>query len=381
MGSDLLARPGAGGRALPELDALRGVAIVAVFVQHLGDRFEPLWARGAASLGAAGPWVMTALHHAHWGVDLFFVVSGFSLSLRYLRAFDAGRPPPSAGAFLRRRAARIVPGYAAAIAAAIAAHPGAVLREGFGVALLSHATLLQGYFTPVVLIGAAWSLTTEVHFYLLMPWLAAPILRRRRWLVGLGVVAAAWLARGALHAATLDPGRLSAALELSQRRLVVSRLDQFVLGMLAAAAHVDLLRSRHAERAARAAPAVLGASLVLLVVAFRLDGDRYLSPGGWWPYSLVSIATAGVVLSATMAGERARRWIAPGPLCALGVVSYGVFLYHELMLGLVGARVPMAAGEPTWGRMGWSAALSLGASALLGLASWRWVERPFLDRA
>jgi peptidoglycan/LPS O-acetylase OafA/YrhL len=60
------------------------------------------------------------------------------------------------------------------------------------------------------------------------------------------------------------------------------------------------------------------------------------------------------------------------------LVINGVFHYPQLALGVVGARAPLAAGEPTWGRMGWTLALSLAASALAGLASWRLVERPLL---
>src|SRR6185437_14252626 len=115
----LLVRPApSGGRVLPQLDALRGVAILAVFVQHLGDRFMPfVEAEAARALPPAlAPWVLTVLHHAHWGVDLFFVLSGFSLAQGYLRAFAGGpRAPPSARAFLRRRAARILPAYYVAL--------------------------------------------------------------------------------------------------------------------------------------------------------------------------------------------------------------------------------------------------------------------------
>ncbi len=105
----LLDRPApSSGRVLPQLDALRGVAILAVFVQHLGDRYMRfLDARAEAALPAAiAPWVLTVLHHAWWGVDLFFVLSGFSLAQGYLRAFQLGRAEP-ARRFLVRRAARI----------------------------------------------------------------------------------------------------------------------------------------------------------------------------------------------------------------------------------------------------------------------------------
>jgi peptidoglycan/LPS O-acetylase OafA/YrhL len=377
--SGWIARPAsAGGLVLPQLDALRGVAILAVFVQHLGDRFGPLWERGASLLGPLSPWIMTALHHAWWGVDLFFVISGFSLSLGYLR--DRGdRPPQRAAAFLLRRAARILPAFFVALAVVIAVRPDVVLSPRFPAALAAHATLLHGYVSPggVVLIGPAWSLTTESHFYLLMPLLAGPLLRRRRYALGLAIVLAAWVARGALHAAVLEPGARTGLFELTQRRAIVSRLDQFVLGMLAAAAYVDIQRAGLAARAAAVAPFVLALSFPALLASFWLEGALYLTPGGSWPYALISLATAAIVLAACACDARPAAWTSS--LRALGIVSYGFFLYHELALDLVATLIPPAAGEPTWSRLAWTASLALATSVLAGLASWSLIERTALQ--
>src|SRR4051794_23655964 len=81
--------PSGGGPLLPALDALRGVAILAVFAQHLGDRFMPFVEDAVTRNVPLGlvPWLMTILHHAWWGVDLFFVVSGFSLAMSLVRIF------------------------------------------------------------------------------------------------------------------------------------------------------------------------------------------------------------------------------------------------------------------------------------------------------
>ncbi len=382
----LLARPApsGGGRVLPQLDALRGVAILAVFVQHLGDRFFPfLEARAATALPAAiAPWALTILHHAWWGVDLFFVLSGFSLAQGYVSAFAEGRPAPSPRVFLARRAARILPAFLAALAVMIAVRPRVVLLPGFPAALGAHLALLQGYVTPggIVLIGAAWSLTTEAHFYLLLPLLARPLLDpARRWLTGGALVAFAWGSRALLHAWILEPGVHTALLEASQRRWISSRLDQFVLGALAAAIHAAIRTSPRAAVASRRAPAGLALSLAALVVAFRLEGALYLEPKGSWPYALLSLATAALVLSASLVEGRALAWIAPRPLCALGVVSYGVFLYHQLALGLVGHA--LGPEQSTWAALALNAALALALAIAMGIASWTLIERPALRAA
>ena len=366
---------------LPQLDALRGVAILAVFAQHLGDRFMPLVeaAVDRAVPRALAPWILTVLHHAHWGVDLFFVLSGFSLAQGYLRAFDAGRPPPTARTFLARRAARILPGYYVALLVALAFHHAVLAMPGFWAAIAVHSLVLQGYFAPggIVLIGAAWSLTTEVHFYLLLPLLARPLLDRargpqRRFWIGAALIAFAWLSRAVLHEIVLHPGVHAGMLEATQRRWITSRLDQFVLGALAATAHAHISRAHLAARAARLAPAAIALSLVVLVIGFRLEGELYLEPHGSWPYAIISIATAGLVLATTLAEGAILRVLAPAPLTAIGVVSYGIFLYHQLAIGLVGSVLR----APGFASLAANAVLALALAIAAGAASWLIVERP-----
>ncbi len=365
---------------MPQLDALRGVAILAVFTQHLGDRFTPFVEAEAARALPPGiaAWALTVVHHAHWGVDLFFVLSGFSLAQAYLRAFtsapSARRSPPRAGAFLARRAARILPAYYVALAITLATHPAIARLPGFGASLAAHLVVLQGYVTPggVAMIGATWSLTTEIGFYLLLPILARPLLApplRRGLLVGAALCLIAWGSRAILHAAILEPGVHTALLEATQRRWISSRLDQFVLGALAAAIHA---RVDPRGRAARFAPVLIALSAATIVVAFRLEGALYLTPGGSWPYAILSLATAALVLSAALCRGTALRIVAPGPLCAVGVVSYGVFLYHQLAIGVAGAALP---GEG-WGCLAANATLALTLALVAGAASWIAVERP-----
>ncbi|MFT3769705.1 MAG: acyltransferase [Minicystis sp.] len=367
---------------LPQLDALRGVAILAVFVQHLGDRFMP-FVDGEVDRAlprALVPWVLTVLHHAHWGVDLFFVLSGFSLAQGYVRAFDAGRPAPSARGFLLRRAARILPGFYAAVAVTLCFHRFTFAMPGFWKAIAAHSLVLQGYVAPggIVIIGAAWSLTTEAHFYLLLPLLARPLLDRarpiRRFAIGAAIVLAAWASRALLHALVLEPGVRTALLEDTQRRWITSRLDQFVLGALAAVVHAEITRRGLAARASRFAPPAIALALALLVIGFRLEGELLLVPGGSWPYAIVSLATAVLVLAVTLAEGAALRVLAPAPLCAVGVVSYGVFLYHQLALGLVGHVLR----APGWASLAANAIGSLALALAAGAASWVIVERPAL---
>lgn len=368
----VLERPApSAGPSLPQLDALRGVAILAVFVQHLGDRFLPL-VRGAVEARAPAPlvpWILTVLHHAWWGVDLFFVLSGFSLGLSWIRS--RGQPLRD---FLLRRAARILPAYWVALVVTLAFHRSVLGAPSFAASLAAHLLVLQGYVSPggIVIIGAAWSLTTEACFYLVFPWLAPLVLRegRRALWIGAAIVVGSWLVRMGLHAIVLEPGVHTGLLEATQRRWIPSRLDQFVLGALAARAFVCLARS---ARAAALAPYALALCVPALVVTFRLEGLHYLEPGGGAPYALLSLVTAALVLSAALCRGRVLVIVAPRPLAFVGIVSYGVFLYHQLALGLADLE---PAAPPTWKNLARTASFALVASLIVGYASWVLVERP-----
>jgi peptidoglycan/LPS O-acetylase OafA/YrhL len=366
-----LERPGhRANPTLPQLDALRGVAILAVFTQHLGDRFLPLVRPAIETHAPAAvvPWALTILHHAWWGVDLFFVLSGFSLSLSWLRSGGAATKT-----FFLRRAARILPGYYVALLVTVAFHPFIVAQKNFVPALLMHILVLQGYFPigGIVFIGATWSLTTEISYYLLFPWLQRGVASAKRHFVvaTVALVLLLWFVRALIHDVCLEPGLLAGMLEATQRRWIVSRLDQFLLGALAARVFVAL---EHSPRAAHWAPVGFGLSIPLLVVAFRLEGAYYYERGGNFPYALLSLVTTVWVLSACLCRGMWLKVIAPKPLAFVGIVSYGVFLYHQLALGLCDFE---GSAPPTWTNLLRTSTLALGLSVLVGYASWVLVEK------
>ena len=361
------------GKNLPQLDALRGIAILAVFTQHLGDRFLPLVRSSIETNAPAAfvPWILTILHHAWWGVDLFFVLSGFSLSLSWIRSAGS-----LTSTFFLRRAARILPGYYVALFVTIAFHYAIALYPDFIPALLIHLVVQQGYFSMggIVIIGASWSLTTEVSFYLLFPWLERLVASSKRHFVLLAIVLvfACWFVRGILHDVCLEPGLFAGMLETTQRRWIVSRLDQFLLGALAARAFLFLEGSL---RISRIAPFCFVLSVPLLIVAFRLEGIYYYEPGGSWPYALMSLVTTSMVLFACLCRGKWIDVLAPRPLVFAGIVSYGVFLYHQLALGLCDFD---RMSPPTWTNLVRTAILAWGLSLLVGYVSWVWVEKKAL---
>ncbi|MES2443804.1 MAG: acyltransferase [Pseudomonadota bacterium] len=187
-----------GRRFLATHNALRGFAALAVFAYHL--QLDPLH---RLPLGPAAP----LIERGYLWVDFFFLLSGYVLSMSYLDPLGGGGLR-EAGAFLRARIARIVPMHLAALGLLAllvvvldptqrglgGAHFWSFLdRPSYGYLALQSA-LLQVWNYPATVSWniPSWSISAEMHVYLLLPLLAWATVRRPR-LVPWGMVAASTL--------------------------------------------------------------------------------------------------------------------------------------------------------------------------------------------
>jgi peptidoglycan/LPS O-acetylase OafA/YrhL len=151
------------GARIPELDGIRGIAILSVLLFHLFKYtmlYRPVlgenWAR-LAHLAAR------ATEHGGYGVDLFFVLSGFLITGILLDTRSDGHYFRN---FYGRRALRIFPLYYAVLAVILLCY-----RDSGNYVLLSFFQLSN--IAPILGImmvnGAMWSLSVEEHFYLCWP--------------------------------------------------------------------------------------------------------------------------------------------------------------------------------------------------------------------
>jgi peptidoglycan/LPS O-acetylase OafA/YrhL len=187
---------------MPELDVLRGMAILSVVLYH------GLYWNGGAVTGGLARLVVKASVFGWLGVNLFFVLSGFLITGILL---DTKGRPDYYRRFYLRRVQRILPAYLATIAILSLFHyltPGAVLVSLLFLVNYDQALpVTTGY-------GPFWSLAVEEQFYLLWPMLVSKVNIRvftaiaiaiclldpgLRWLVGSGRVH--WL--GDVHESTI----------------------------------------------------------------------------------------------------------------------------------------------------------------------------------
>lgn len=372
--------PGADHGAFPGLDGLRAVAVLAVILTHAAywtGRYE----RG---FGAS------FLARMDSGVAVFFVISGFLLFRPWLRSsLTPGRAPQRVGQYAVRRVLRIVPAYWLAVVLCLALLP--QNRTATWQDWLRHALLLQiyqyGWFREGL--TQTWSLATEMSFYALLP------------AIGLGV--AWWLRRHVWSVRTALAGCA-------------------VLGTVPLAWQIWLHAAHGPVMGGFWLPAYLGwfaGGMALAVVRVHLD-ERPPPPGSrWWraeelgshPFTCWALAAAALLAAMTpLAGPRSlttdtagqavakgllyaaiatalvwpavfgrsrvtRAVLANRPMRYLGDISYGLFLYHLLVLDTV-MRV---LGFPVFsGQVVQVFPLTVAGAGALAAVSFRVLERPLI---
>jgi len=311
------------GRRRPELQGVRGVAVSAVVGFHA---LRLVLAREGGDWGDVSPmwwWAGTG----RLAVDAFFVLAGFLVVASWRTCRARARSTGAAVAeYARRRGWRILPPYLAmlAVMAPLAAP---------GWTDLLRLLTLQQYLDPQLPAEVnvpIWSLTTEVHFYLVAPAVAWLLARIGGWqLVLPAAVLAVWWAhtgaRGDL-APSLLPGRL----------------DQFLVGA-AAGTLIARWEAGLPSRLVRALTTrgALGGLLAALLLVGTYHGATHQSGrAGLLPHLVHPVA--GVVL----AGLVVRLTCGPAPrLCLhpaltwLGGISFSLYLWHYPILDVGLAQV------------------------------------------
>jgi peptidoglycan/LPS O-acetylase OafA/YrhL len=333
------------------VDALRGLAILAVVVYHaFPDRLT-------------GGFV---------GVDVFFVISGYLIT-RVLCAEKTLTGGVAIGDFYRRRARRLLPPLIPLLVACLVTGwwwlPAWNYAElGKQVALGGLFVANVGYWLEAGYFDAGsqakwllhlWSLGVEEQFYLLFPWLFAICVSSQtvfKWVWGLVVVSAGlslwWSADHASAAFFLLPTR---AWELGAGALLALYGSRF-------GTQVKPCERRHGYRVA----AAWSGAAAIVVCSFTFD-KQMVFPG---------FAAMGPVMGALLFVWGAQGLATGGwawrVMAGLGLVSYGFYLWHWPVLSLVRMS---SSGVPTDGVL----VLGLCLALLAAIGSYHLVERPVRD--
>ena len=345
----------------PSLDGIRALAVIAVMLFHAGNTY--------ATAGFLG-------------VDVFLVLSGFLITLLLLRELrTTGRV--AFGAFWMRRARRLLPALilvllAVALFGAFVATDdealglrGDLLGSLFYVQnwrfVLSGASYFTQFGSPSPL-RHMWSLAIEEQWYLVWPLLLFGIMALTRrnlravTAVILALAAASALLMAALHHQGGDASRAYYGTDTRAQALLVG----------AALAVLFTMRSVPRTRAATVAIQICGAAGVIFltwVVVEQSERWTMLYRGG---FSLVAVAAAGMIAGAMTRGP-VRTLLAVPPLPAIGLISYGLYLWHwPIYVWLSPDRTGLAGHRLL--------ALRLVVTFAVAILSFRLVERPIREQ-
>lgn len=346
----------ASGAYYPALDHLRALAALLVFTWHFahGGQGSPL---AFDVVPIWGPLVL--FDEGHVGVSLFMTLSGYL----FMRLLDGRRI--HFGWFLWNRALRLFP--LLLLATMLFAIQRAVDEGDVRRAYWVWAVFPKGFVKPSWPNGG-WSITVELHFYLLLPLLLA--LMRRCWPAMLGLLAAALLFRAVWY-------QQHGEVEFLAYWTLVGRIDQFVLGMLAA----HFSRGWSQRPAAVAAVAVLWVLFLSFYYAFDAAGGNHgLRQSSVW---IVLPTIEGLAFAALIAWYDGAGITASGPVSRwwgrMGEYSYSIYLLHffwvfHLAQWLHHHVVDLSNAYVAFG----IAFLAFVASMPVGYLSMRFIEAPFL---
>jgi len=366
------------------LDGVRAIAAIAVLLTHVG------FLTGAVVPSMSG--ALTA--RLDIGVALFFTLSGFLMLRPWIATAIGDREHgPALLDYARKRTARILPAYWAAMTAVLLLEAGRVFSEDLSSSLrvgptsvLRHVFVVQGLFGSYFsTFSQTWSLTTELTFYLVVPLIGVGLVRvcrtapsRTARLLVVQRVCAGFVVIGAV-AATYCASDLPG----SSPTLGTSLLGH--AAWFAAGAWVcTRTMSEGPSSTSRSADERLGLAAVLLVLAASPLGGGLLFDRGAPVHAglreLLYAAVGALIVSAAcrrrdVDGSAALRVLSSGALVWIGERSYAVFLWH----------LPIAFGLMTLlkldlfeGSFLVVAGLTLGCSLIVADISWRLLERPVL---
>lgn len=346
---------------MPALDGIRALAVALVMAYH----------GGLPGLRVAG----------FYGVDVFFVLSGFLIT-RLLLGEQAGAGRIRFSAFWGRRARRLLPGLLAMLVvvvgyAAWVAPPGRYpgLR-GDALSVITYSSnwhfiqASSNYFRATgapSLLTHTWSLAIEEQFYVVWPlilWgavrVGGRIRRNPAWIVltmsAVGSLASAGY-MAALYRSGVSPSRLYYGTDTHAVGILVGC-------SLAALISVVPIRVRELHATPAAVIAVAGLAWAACTLG---SSDPLAYEGGFLAVSLFAALLVAVVV--TVPSSAAARTLSLRPLAYLGRISYGMYLWYFLLFAVIDRASTGLAGADLF-------ALRCAADVSVAAASFHLIEQP-----
>ena len=344
------------------LDLLRATAITFVYIAHGFGVLMPHLPWWAGFLG----------HFGFYGVEMFFVLSGFLIGSILIRLGERLGNAREVLVFYIRRWFRTLPLFLLFVVINVVIYSLVLHHQFTAPEIITHALFLRNLTGfHMSFFGESWSLAVEEWFYLLFP-IALWIGLRTRWRfdrVLLAVAAMFFLFSNAARAYTAaDP---QATWTQSQREAVFLRFDALMLGVFAAWV---ALRHQHAWQKLSRLCAVAGLVLLALLYAslwtvtghsIGVSADDFFART--FRFTLVSLGFA-LLLPAASSWKTPRENVATLNVHRIALWSYALYLVHTPVVLLVrtyGPDQPVNSSLEAGAIFAFQTALCLAISAFL----------------
>lgn len=359
-----------GTKYLYEIECFRGLAVVLVFGFHV-------W---GISFGEQKPSPLSPLVYVvagHTGVTLFFVLSGFLLSLPWLRwVNDDSGAMPNIGTYYLARGLRIMPLYLVFVIAA-----GFLVGDWHNASRALSFQFIGFELFPYGLVW--WTLTTEVQFYLLLPlgWMAFRAGGLARFFLVMLLIG--WLG------AYLFIFFTDIVAEWRQSywftKSLFGRLPAFLVGVACAAIYckpgaIAAFLSREAYRSS-----LLAVSLLLLlgfVLGVGLQTSDWVNESEWHIHHTYEAVIWGAILLLTLLAPPVFSVFLINPVFALlGKLSYSIYLNHVPILFFIIDSSKKAMGSGSYEasmQVFYNPLIGLVMSIAVALVTYYSIEAPFL---
>ena len=358
----------------PELDGLRFLAFLGVFVLHCYPILPPKNPPESVVAREVLAWICSVPQAGVAGVDLFFVLSSFLITELLLREQErTGKIDVKS--FYIRRTLRIWPLYFFFLTLATCIEPLLALREGESFGMPWPFTMAFYGFVgnwAIALTGkelnstaiVLWTVSIEEQFYLACPLLIKLFKPKRLVWLSLGMVVVALATRAILCWQDVDPYVI--------KWNTLARLDSLACGSLLALA----LRKWRFDLSPGARKLLFAAGLFLFVATYRYLALVHFQGADFLTYSLWAIASAMVLVSVLRPHSAAvpgtPSLLASAPLVYLGRISYGLYVWHLACIVALCYSGILRKGDVALGLY------AIPLTVAVAAASYEWLEKPFL---
>ncbi|MGH2942286.1 MAG: acyltransferase family protein [Solirubrobacteraceae bacterium] len=386
-------KPDVGISTLVAGDGVRGVGALFVFATHVCLLADPVPDNNLLSYGWAAP----ILGHIDLALSAFFVLSGYLIARPYARAYVAGTRRPRLRNYVRNRVLRVVPAFyfftilvllRFGLDGSLATGAAAPDDRSTVWQVLGQFAFVQGQTAgpASIPIGPAWSIGAEVGFYVVIP------------LAAYGAYLAATRLRGAYARAALALAFIAVVTVVS---IALRAYDKYLFAWLTsppaimygfmpgvALGIVEPLVAKRLRGRVRLTTVIawvafaLGLGLALLYAASDYDPRQTPIHHALGVRALLAALCTGLLFLGLVVMQlgtgRAPRLFGNKAMLWLGARSYSFYLLHIWVLLEIDHL--LGDGESLETRLAIMGIIGFALTVLSGALSYRFIERPFLER-